>query len=114
MWQYKYQGIDRANATITAIEAMEAFKNESDPDNKTLRGYVSEAKFLRAFLAFDLIKYWGDVPFKTEASDDYQVAYQPRKDRELIYDQIIDDLNYAKENLDWATASSSPERITQG
>ena len=43
MWQYKYQGIDRANATITAIEAMEAFKNESDPDNKTLRGYVSEA-----------------------------------------------------------------------
>lgn len=114
MWQYKYQGIDRANATITAIEAMEAFKNESDPDNKTLRGYVSEAKFLRAFLAFDLIKYWGDVPFKTEASDDYQGAYQPRKDRELIYDQIIDDLNYAKENLDWATASSSPERITQG
>ena len=79
MWQYKYQGIDRANATITAIEAMEAFKNESDPDNKTLRGYVSEAKFLRAFLAFDLIKYWGDVPFKTEASDDYQGAYQPVK-----------------------------------
>ena len=35
-------------------------------------------------------------------------------DREVIYDQIVSDLNFAKENLEWATASSSPERATQG
>ena len=32
----------------------------------------------------------------------------------MIYDEIISDLTFAKNNLDWATASSSPERVTQG
>ena len=114
LWQYKYQGIDRANAVIASIENMDAYKNKEDKNNKTVRGYVAEARFLRAFLAFDLIKYWGDVPFKTQATEKYEDAYQGRVDREKIYDQIIEDLNFAKDNLEWANASSSPERAKQG
>lgn len=114
LWQYKYQGIDRANAAISAIEKMDAFKNKEDKNNKIVRGYAAEARFLRAFLAFDLIKYWGDVPFKTKATDNYEDAYLGRTNREQIYDQIITDLDWAKNNLDWATAASSPERVTQG
>lgn len=112
IWQSKYEGLDRANFAISGIMSM----NEFDPDkpNSKLLRLVAEAKFLRAFLAFDLVKYWGDVPFKTEYSTDYESAYSHRVDRELIYDQIIEDLNFAKSNLPWADAASTPERATQG
>ncbi|HOV84091.1 MAG TPA: RagB/SusD family nutrient uptake outer membrane protein [Paludibacteraceae bacterium] len=110
IWQYKYKGIDRANFAINGIESMSEYKN----GDQKLVGLLAEAKFLRALLAFDLVKYWGDVPFKTTYSNSYDDAYQPKVDREIIYDQIIEDLNFAKENLPWATASSSPERATQG
>ncbi|MDD4591104.1 MAG: RagB/SusD family nutrient uptake outer membrane protein, partial [Parabacteroides sp.] len=112
LWSYKYQGIDRANFAIDGIEAMDSYKSDT-PDPKLIK-LVAEAKFLRAFLAFDLVKYWGDVPFKTTYSSDHESAYGARVSRELIYDQIIDDLNFAKENLSWAEAGSSPERATQG
>ncbi len=110
IWKYKYQGIDRANFAIDGIMGMEDYKNG---DTQLIK-YVAEARFLRALLAFDLVKYWGDVPFKTTFSNNYQDAYQPRTDREEIYEQIIKDLDFAKKNLDWATAGSSPERATQG
>ena len=54
------------------------------------------------------------MPFKTTYSTTYSSAFGPRVDREKIYDQIIDDLNFAKKTLPWATATSSPERATQG
>jgi len=110
IWLYKYTGIDRANFLIAGVETMDGYKN----GEKQLLKYMAEARFLRALFAFDLICYFGDVPFKTTYSGSYEDAYQPRTNREEIYDVIIEDLNYAKENLDWATASTSPERATQG
>ena len=112
IWNYKYQGLDRANFAISGIESMDTYLSDT-PDQK-LTQLVAEAKFLRAFLAFDLVKYWGDVPFKTTYSGDYESAYGARVNREIIYDQIIDDLNFAKENLPWADLNTSPERATQG
>ncbi len=109
LWQFKYQGIDRANTTITGIQGMADYG-----EDESLYALEAEARFLRAFLAFDLVKYWGDVPFKTTETDSYGAAYGARVDREIIYDQIIGDLEFAKEHLAWATASSTPERATQG
>ncbi|WP_273161164.1 RagB/SusD family nutrient uptake outer membrane protein [Bacteroides fluxus] len=109
LWALKYQGIDRANMTISGIQGMDGYG-----ENKNLYALEGEARFLRAFLAFDLVKYWGDVPFKTDYSSGYDDAFGGRVNRELIYDQIIEDLNFAKSNLEWATAASSPERATQG
>lgn len=109
LWLLKYQGIDRANMAIDGIENMSAYA-----DSQKLKALDAEARFLRAFLAFDLVKSWGDVPFKTSYSGSYDEAFGARVSREEIYDQIIADLDFAKNNLDWATASSSPERVTQG
>ena len=41
-------------------------------------------------------------------------AYNPRVDRDTIYNQIVKDLNIAKARLPWAASASSPERATQG
>lgn len=109
VWEGKYEGLNRANYTINGIESMEGYNND-----ETLKKFVGEAKFLRAQAAFDLIRYWGDVPFKTTYTDSYEDSYLPKTDREDIYDQVIEDLKFAKENLPWATESSSPERATQG
>lgn len=109
VWKGKYEGINRANYSIDGIESMQGYK-----DNAKLQALVAEAKFLRALFAFDLIRYWGDVPFKTTYTGQYADAYQPRKSREEIYDQVIEDLNFAKEHLKWGDASSTPERATQG
>lgn len=108
LWQYKYQGIDRANFAIAGIEGMSGYESDS-----YLQELVAEARFLRAFLAFDIIKYWGDVPFKTTYSSGYDEAFQPRVSRELIYDEIIKDLDFAKANLPEGDASVSPENLTQ-
>lgn len=68
-------------------------------EDSNLKELVAQARFLRAFLAFDLIKYWGDVPFKTTYTAGYEESFKGRVSREEIYDQIIVDLNFAKENL---------------
>lgn len=109
LWDYKYQGIDRANFAIDGIMNMEGYE-----ENKNLQEMVAEARFLRAFLAFDLVKYWGDVPFKTTYTSGYDDTKQPRMDRELIYDEIIKDLDFAKENLKAGADATSPETPCQG
>lgn len=109
VWKGKYEGINRANYTISGIEGMKGYASSDD-----LKELVAEAKFLRAQNAFDLVRYWGDVPFKTSYSGSYEDAYQPRTNREKIYEQIIEDLDFAKKHLPWADASSSPEQATQG
>lgn len=109
VWKGKYEILNRANYTISGIEEMKDYQ-KSDK----LKKLVAEAKFLRAQTALDLVRYWGDVPFKTTYSANYEDTYQPRTDREDIYEQIIEDLDFAKKYLSWANASSSPERATQG
>ena len=109
IWILNYQGIDRANMCIDGIRGMAGYEG-----SEKLQQLDAEARFLRAFQAFDLVKYWGDVPFKATYSKDYSSAYTARVDRDQIFDQMVEDLNFAKEHLPWATATSSPERATQG
>ncbi len=109
LWKYKYMGIDRANFAIEGIENM-----AGDEEATSLKELVAQAKFLRAFLAFDLVKYWGDVPFKTDYTAGYESAFNGRISREEIYDYIIEDLDFAKENLQKGSASLSPEIPSQG
>lgn len=104
IWTFKYQGIDRCNVAIDGIEHMSGYE---DSDN--LKSLAAQARFLRAFLAFDLIKYWGDAPFTTEFTAGYDAAFKPRRDREEIYDAILEDLEFCAEHLPMASATTSPE-----
>jgi hypothetical protein len=111
LWLYKNLGIDRANF---AIENISKIKYITSSDSALLSKYIGEAHFLRALLSFDLVRYWGDVPYKTTSSSNIGDAYNPRVDRDTIYNQIVKDLNIAKVRLPWAASASSPERATQG
>ncbi|MDE6627900.1 MAG: RagB/SusD family nutrient uptake outer membrane protein [Muribaculaceae bacterium] len=110
LWLLKYQALDRANRTVAGIESMGKF-NSSDK----LRQLACKARFLRAFMAFDLVKSWGDVPFAIQAVGAYDQAFRPRVSRELIYDQILEDLEIAgSDPMPWASAGVSSEEITAG
>lgn len=109
VWKYAYLGIDRANLAISNIEKMQGYT-----DNVTLQELVAQACFLRAFLAFDLVRFWGDVPFSTQYTSGYEETSKPRMNRELIYEQIIKDLNFAKEHLPKGSTTSSSEVPSSG
>jgi len=109
LWKNKYKGIERANSVLTGLRGMTEYA-EGDEDILRIEG---EALFLRALLSFDLIRYWGDVPYKTELTT-FETSYLSRTDKDTIYDQIIEDLDKAKTQLKWATASTNTERATQG
>ena len=109
IWQYAYQGLDRANLAITNIEAMPGYA-----ESETLQELVGQARFLRAFIAFDLVKFWGDVPFTTQYTSGYDQTSKPRTDREKIYDQMIEDLNFAKTHLKIGSDVASSEVPCRG
>lgn len=109
LWKYKYEGINRANIAVEGIENMDDF--DSDPDLQHLAG---EARFLRAFLTFDLIKYWGEVPYSTKPSTEYEGLFKPRASHDELYDAVIDDLTRAIEMMRWGSDVVTPERASQG
>lgn len=109
VWNDTYKGLERANYMIEGIEQMKGYSKSA-----VLQSLVAEAKFLRAFFSFNLVKYWGDVPYKTFYTTNYEDTYQSRTSRDEIYNQIVDDLCFAKSHLEWATEADSPERATQG
>ena len=108
VWNYIYEGIDRANTAIAGIEKMPGYENSDE-----LKELVAQARFLRAFLAFDLVRYWGDVPFKTTSTGSFGDTAQPRTEREKIYDQIID-LDFAKIHLKPGNEVASSEVPCRG
>lgn len=86
--------IERANL---AIEGLRGHADLSNPDMAYLLG---EALTYRAFIYFELTKFWGDVPFRTKpvSADD---IYLPKSDRDVIYKQILADLEEAMNYLYW-------------
>ena len=88
-----YQVIFRANNILTFIDI-------ADEDNRAK--YAAEARFLRAYAYFNLVRLYSDVPFITTVIDptDDQTPLFTRIDEAVIYDQIIADLDNAITNLD--------------
>ena len=109
VWNYIYEGIDRANTAIAGIEKMPGYENSDE-----LKELVAQARFLRAFLAFDLVRYWGDVPFKTTSTGSFGDTAQPRTEREKIYDQISIELDFAKIHLKPGNEVASSEVPCRG
>ncbi|QZT37610.1 RagB/SusD family nutrient uptake outer membrane protein [Halosquirtibacter xylanolyticus] len=112
-WKYLYQGIGRANLAIDRIQQMNQFKNGSEKEVKALNKLLGEAKFMRAFLYFDLVRCWGDVPLVLKPmslADDPNIS---RSDRNLVYDQIIKDLKEAKDLMPESILTSH-DRANQG
>ncbi len=110
-WSLFYSGIDRANLVIDRIPQMALYTSGTPADKANLNKILGEAKFLRGFYYSELVRLWGDVPFKIKnsvAGDNFQV---PLTDRYVIYAQIIKDMQEAIDVLPATLATN--ERITK-
>jgi hypothetical protein len=111
-WGLYYTGIDRVNRILANKGNVNIPDEQTEEKYKTL---IAEALFLRAVCYFDLVRLWGDVPLKTTPSFQGENFVLPRTDRELVYDQIIEDLETAVRDLPWADEVSPYEgRISKG
>jgi hypothetical protein len=90
--------------------------NANDPaiPSETQRHYLGVAKFFRAFLYFEKVKRFGDVPWFGKPIDveDEDLLYGPRDPRTLVMDSVLADLNYACENIK-TTSDNSCSQITK-
>lgn len=91
-WRAHYILINRANLALTEIpelEFNEAIKNR----------LLGEARFLRALAYFRIVRFFGDVPLITEPTKSLDDVNIPRTPSETVYTQIINDLEFAENNL---------------
>lgn len=94
-WSALYDGVNRANIVIERIPQMSLFINGSPSDKASLNRMLGEAKFLRGFYYSELVRLWGDVPFKTKSSVTGDNLQLPLTDRYTIYAQVIKDMQDA-------------------
>lgn len=109
-----YRGIERANICIYYIPKMEMYSAGSESEKTALKRLYGEALTLRAQFYFELVRNWGDVPAQFIPSSFATDLFLEQTDRDLIYDQILADLEQAATLVPWRTQVPSDERITQG
>lgn len=105
-----YEGIERANQAITGLRT---YGNVSI--NSELAQLLGEALTLRAVIYLDLIKGWGDVPARFEPITT-ETMYLGRSDRDVIYKQLLADLEEAKGLVAWPNVTAvtkSVERVNR-
>ncbi len=105
-YQSMYQVIFRANNILNYIDV-------ADESNQAR--YTAEAKFLRAYAYFKLVRLYGDVPLVTEPIDPTdETALFTRIAAADVYNQIIIDLNEAVGALDNSSRSRASKAAAQG
>ena len=99
-----YMGIERANLVI------EGLREYGKVDEKADMAYLlGEALTLRAMIYYDLTKAWGDVPARFESLTS-ETIYAPKESRDVIYKQILADLEEAIPYLPYPGATSATSR----
>jgi hypothetical protein len=111
VWSQLYAGIDRANVVIEKIPQMELYASGTQSQKDQLNRFIGEAKFLRGFYYSELVRLWGDVPFKTKSSQTGDNFRAGLVDRYEIYTQIIKDMQEAAAVL--PEALPTDERINK-
>lgn len=116
-WAYLYNTIGKANAVINNTDAV------TDPELTASRKkeIIGEASFIRAFMYFQLVQLWGDVPLQLQEiktisaellPEIYPIMFPPRNAKEEVYAQMIADLETALAGV----KSTGPDKgyVTKG
>lgn len=107
-WRFSYQGIYRCNLAIERIPDAPILDQE-------IQVFLAEAKFLRAFFYFELVKNFGGVPLLTEPIS-IQDANLSRSSEAEVWALIESDLEDASNHLPSKSQISPVNlgRATQG
>ena len=90
-----YEGIERLNLCIEGVRQYGSIEENAD-----MAYLLGEALTLRALLYYDLTKVWGDVPARFEPITS-ETIYKKKESRDVIYKQLLADLEEAIPHLPW-------------
>lgn len=102
-----YNGISRANIVIERLETADI----SEEGRNEIEG---QAKFLRAFFYFKLVRHFGGVPLYLTEVATAEEAFLPRSSEEEVYAQIISDVTDAIVKLEPPGAFPQSGAATKG
>lgn len=91
-WATFYQAIAAANLCIDRIPKIE----QSDFTTAEKNTLVAEAKFIRSFIYFFMVRMYGDVPLQFDA---YDISIRPRIKMEEVLKICLEDLASCKDDL---------------
>lgn len=109
---YEWWGYPTIRKLNTFLEKMES----SSLDDSYKKQRIAEARFLRAFAYFDMVKRYGGVPLITRAqqlNDTNEELYRKRDKEADIYDFILSELDAVVNDLPTANVSSDLGRPTK-
>ncbi|MGB6151931.1 MAG: RagB/SusD family nutrient uptake outer membrane protein, partial [Pricia sp.] len=91
LWEAVYQGVHRCN------DVLENVPNIEDPaiDDRRDR-MLGEAYFIRAFHFWHMTRWFGKIPLPLETTKSVDNLNIPREELEVVYNQIISDLQQAE------------------
>lgn len=107
-WSGSYACIRQCNVLLEKIDLIDDYP-EADK-NAT----IGEARFLRGYLYFDLIRTYGDVPYVDKSLALNELDDITRTPWEEVYEHIMDDFDYAINTLPEKWPSEDYGRATQG
>lgn len=87
LWEEHYTAINRANVVIDKVT------DASWLDEQSKQNYINEARFLRGFIYFNLVRYFGGVPIVLHDGEGEGAA---RNSVDEVYEQIVADLTAAE------------------
>lgn len=91
IWDWMFAGVNRANYILE-------FQDKTDFEGKDQ--IIAEARFLRAYYNFELVKWFGAIPFKVNQRFNVgDEKTEPRRSVSSVYQFIEDDLVFASNNL---------------
>ena len=99
IWEYCFNVINRSNNVLQYLG------NASETNHKQFEG---EARFLRAYAYFTLVRLFGPVPITTTPINDYTTLYAyDRSSVDEVYNLIKSDLETAIDNLPYYYAADN-------
>lgn len=105
--------------TELASTAVDGIRNSKlyEEGSITMKYLLGEALTLRSLAYLELVRRWGDVPFKDGiANSDLSNVYMGKINRDSIYPFLIRDMQEAVECLPWVgeVGDYNCERVTKG
>ncbi|MFT2010440.1 RagB/SusD family nutrient uptake outer membrane protein [Pontibacter sp. 13R65] len=105
-WNNNFNGIMRANNVLDRLNSNVV------PEEAIRNRFEGEARFLRAFYYFDLVRWFGQVPVFDTAVSPTDALEIPRSPVEEVYALIISDLNTAIQLLPPSHSQANRGRAT--
>lgn len=107
IWSVNFQGVMASNLILSKLP-------NSGLDEATLRRYTAEAKFLRAYYYFHLVRWFGRVPLFVGATTLNDIYAAKQVEPAETYAQIEKDLSEAAPDLPPTVVPAENGRATQG